>query len=44
MEGTTNTGRPAPTRRGTSMTRIAVIGAHGKVGQQILHLLYDAGH
>ncbi|PPF18238.1 NAD-dependent dehydratase [Rathayibacter sp. AY1G1] len=26
------------------MTRIAVIGAHGKVGQQILHLLYDAGH
>ncbi|NQX14407.1 SDR family oxidoreductase [Rathayibacter sp. VKM Ac-2857] len=26
------------------MTRVAVIGAHGKVGQQILHLLYDAGH
>ncbi|PTL73742.1 NAD-dependent dehydratase [Rathayibacter caricis DSM 15933] len=26
------------------MARVAVIGAHGKVGQQILHLLYDAGH
>ncbi|MBF4462201.1 MULTISPECIES: SDR family oxidoreductase [unclassified Rathayibacter] len=26
------------------MTRVAVIGAHGKVGQRILHLLYDAGH
>ncbi|NQX03636.1 SDR family oxidoreductase [Rathayibacter sp. VKM Ac-2856] len=26
------------------MTRVAIIGAHGKVGQQILHLLYDAGH
>ncbi|NQX27624.1 SDR family oxidoreductase [Microbacteriaceae bacterium VKM Ac-2854] len=25
------------------MTRVAIIGAHGKVGQQILHLLYDAG-
>ncbi|NQX10067.1 SDR family oxidoreductase [Microbacteriaceae bacterium VKM Ac-2855] len=25
------------------MTRVAVIGAHGKVGQQILRLLYDAG-
>jgi uncharacterized protein YbjT (DUF2867 family) len=25
------------------MTRVAVIGAHGKVGQQILHLLYDDG-
>lgn len=25
------------------MTRVAVIGAHGKVGQQILHLLYDEG-
>ncbi|KQQ00657.1 MULTISPECIES: SDR family oxidoreductase [unclassified Rathayibacter] len=26
------------------MTRVAVIGAHGKIGQRILHLLYDAGH
>lgn len=25
------------------MTKVAVIGAHGKVGQQILHLLYDDG-